>query len=86
MRVQIKRQREDSSSLRKAGISTASFVGLLESDAEQGDNLCQECDRLNGEKRLKQRTYPSGKAIGAYQTIGRGLLPHEGCQRHDDVR
>jgi hypothetical protein len=27
------------------------------------EGLCHERDRLNGEERLKQRTYPSGKAI-----------------------
>ncbi|WP_441227927.1 hypothetical protein AB7813_05430 [Tardiphaga sp. 20_F10_N6_6] len=67
-RVQIKRQQKDISSLQKAGISTGSAVALLERMQDKVDGLCQERDRLNGEERLKQRTYPSGKAI-RYQTI-----------------
>jgi len=63
MRVQIKRQQKDISSLQKAGITTGSAVALLERMQDKVDGLCQERDRLNGEERLKQRTYPSGKAI-----------------------
>jgi hypothetical protein len=63
MRVQIKRQQKDISSLQKAGISTASAVALLERMQDKVDALCQERDRLNGEERLKERTYPNGKAI-----------------------
>ena len=72
MRVQIKRQQKDISSLQKAGISTASAVALLERMQDKVDALCQERDRLNGEERLKERTYPNGKAI-------RGVPDHRRC-------
>jgi hypothetical protein len=63
MRVQIKRQQKDILSLQKAGISTASAVALLERMYAKVDGLIGERNRLNGEERLKQRTYPGGKAI-----------------------
>jgi hypothetical protein len=63
MRVQIKRQQRDIQDLQRAGISNASAVALLERMQDKVDTLCLERDRLNGEERLKARTYSTGKAI-----------------------
>ncbi|SNT12355.1 hypothetical protein SAMN05216374_2793 [Tardiphaga sp. OK246] len=63
MRVQIKRQQKDINSLQRAGISTGSAAPLLGRMQDKVDALCEERDRLNGEERLKQRSYASGKPI-----------------------
>jgi hypothetical protein len=53
MRYQISRQRKETQSLQRAGISTLPAEALLVRMQATVDNLCAERDKLVGERRIK---------------------------------